>query len=544
MTASTTEPTRLWDLIEYPASHHAEKPAIIEPAKDGASSHFTLSYRDLSISSRKLAAALRSLGAKNGSRIGCLLHNSAEFVQLWFAVSLLGAILVPFNFALKGLLLEYQITDSEISILFVDSRLREAIPKLQSTKVRNLVWVNRRESIVPPDFGIKSLHFQDLLDFPEIEDPSNSETVAEETAPLAILYTSGTTGDPKGVVLSHRAYLNRTREICNLFGTRSGDIFYNTLPLFHTSGQVMTTLPAFRNSGTVILEEWFHASRFWRNASLFGARFTFLLMTMMSVLLKRDEEFVPNKLELALCGGATGQTWSDFEKRFSPIKLLEGYGMTETCGVAIFNSREHLRVGSIGKPLPSVAVRISENGESAGKDSKERGEILLRPLISVTMMSEYFKKKEETESSWQNGWFHTGDLGYVDDGGFVYFVERKKDIIRRRGENISPGDIERVVSTHDNILECSAVGIKSELGEEEIALFLVVKEKFADLQPFLSWLDAMLPYYMMPSKLNFVESLPKTANHKVQRNRLREGIFPVDYSIDLAAIGFKTTKRF
>jgi crotonobetaine/carnitine-CoA ligase len=305
----------------------------------------------------------------------------------------------------------------------------------------------------------------------------------------------------------------------------------------------MTTLPAIWNAGTVVIEEWFHVSRFWKHAAAYDAKFAFLLMTMVNALLKRTEEFTPNKLELVLCGGATGQMWTDFEKKFWPIKLLEGYGMTETCGVAIFNSRKEMRIGSIGKPLPSMEVRISDENDLALTESSEKGEILLRPRIPGTMMLEYFKKQQETEKAWKGGWLHTGDLGCMDSDGFVYFVERKKDIIRRKGENISPGDIERVVSTHDNVLDCSAVGIRSELGEEEIALFLVVREKFPDIMLFLKWLDSMLPYYMMPAKLYFVESLPKTANYKIQRNRLREGNVSVIYSVDVAQAGFTPTRR-
>ena len=540
MNSSTKEPQRLWDILEAATSQNGDRIAIIEPGDNEAPS--LINYRDLSSISGKLAAGLRSLGVTRGSRVGCFLYNGTEFVQLWLAVSLLGAIFVPFNIALKGLLLEYQINDSEISILFVDSRLKDSIPKLASTSVEHLIWVTKQEFALPDEFSqVKSLQFKDLLSLPETS-PSDSEANMLDS-PLTMLYTSGTTGDPKGVLLSHRAYLNRTREISDLFGAKIGDIFFNALPLFHTSGQVMTTLPAIWNAGTVVIEEWFHVSRFWKHAAAYDAKFAFLLMTMVNALLKRTEEFVPNKLELVLCGGATGQMWTDFEKKFWPIKLLEGYGMTETCGVAIFNSRQETRVGSIGIPLPSMAVRISDENDRALTEPSEKGEILLRPRIPGTMMLEYYKKKQETEKAWRDGWVHTGDLGYIDSDGFVYFVERKKDIIRRKGENISPGDIERVVSTHDNVLDCSAVGIRSELGEEEIALFLVVREKFPDIMLFLRWLDSMLPNYMMPAKLHFVESLPKTANYKIQRNRLREGNVSVIYSVDVAQAGFTPTRR-
>jgi crotonobetaine/carnitine-CoA ligase len=532
-------PRRLWDILESSASHHGDRIAIIEPGEKGFP--FQISYKDLFAGSRRLADGLRSLGATRGSRVGCLLYNSTEFVELWFAVSLIGAIFVPFNTALKGLLIEYQIKDSEISILFVDSRLNDAIPKMENASLKKLIWVNKGKDDSANFSWIESMSFDNLVINAETSPSDFRAKMLDD--PLTMLYTSGTTGDPKGVILSHRAYLNRTREVCDLLGARDGDIFFNALPLFHTSGQVMTTLPAIWNSGTVVIEEWFHVSRFWKHAAAFDAKFSFLLMTMVNALLKRRDEFVPNKLELVLCGGATSQMWVDFEKAFS-IKLLEGYGMTETCGVAIFNSRQDMRIGSVGKPLPSVEVSISDKNNGVLNDPNLRGEILLRPKVSGTMMIEYFKKKQETEKARKDGWLHTGDLGYFDDDGFVYFVERKKDIIRRKGENISPGDIERIVSSHDNVLECSAVGMRSELGEEEIALFLVTKEKFVDITIFLNWLDSFLPYYMMPAKLNFVDSLPKTANYKVQRNRLREGKVSIMYSVDVAETGFKSTRQF
>ena len=424
--------------------------------------------------------------------------------------------------------------------MFVDARLSGSVQNIgTNTILRKLIWVEKGITQPGTFHRTDSTSFSELLIHGEISPAQFEPNLLDDI--LTILYTSGTTGDPKGVTLSHRAYLNRTKEISDLFGALDGDIFFNALPLFHTSGQVMTTLPAIWNSGTVIIEEWFHASRYWKDAAAFDAKYSFLLMTMINVLLKRKEEFVPNKLKLMLCGGATAEMWSDFERAFS-IRLFEGYGMTETCGVAIFNSRKDFRSGSIGKPLPSVDVAIEGEEDHESKKPDLRGEILLRPIIPGTMMIEYLKKKEETRNAWRNGWLHTGDLGYFDQDGFVYFIERKKDIIRRKGENISPSDIEKVVSTHDNVLESSAVGITSDLGEEEIALFLVVREKFSDIAPFLKWLDSQLPYYMMPSKLNFVESLPKTANFKIQRNRLREGRIPIIFSVDVAKTGFKATK--
>lgn len=514
-----------------------DKPAIIM-ASDKVSRR-QITYGELTSRIRRISSGFSRLGVRKESRVGALLPNGIEFVECWFAASSLGAIFVPFNTALKPKLLEYQIKDSEIKTLCYEQLLAENIPESVQTDKMKFIKVESLSKNTSSRDLHNSIEFESLADKKEAQ-LIDSKVVPSD--PATILYSSGTTGDPKGVVLPHFAYINRVQEISNLFGGEEGGglVYLNTLPMFHTSGQVMTTLPALMDEGTVVIDHWFHASRFWRVASQYKAQFSFLLMTMLNYLIKRGEEFVKNDLRVILCGGASLETWRKFESNFG-VRLLEGYGLTETCGVALFNSLSNFKVGSIGKPLNSVHVSILDaRGETCAPN--QSGEICLKPRLPSTMMIEYLGKDDETRHAWKSGWLHTGDIGYVDIEGFYHFLERKKDMIRRRGENISPSDIERVVSQHQNILDCCAVGITSSLGEEDIDLYVVLKYEIIDFMPFLKWLDKELPFYMMPTRVHIVETLPKTPNHKVQRSKLRQGEVTILKTVIVAQTGFKATK--
>ncbi|HZW55211.1 MAG TPA: class I adenylate-forming enzyme family protein [Nitrososphaerales archaeon] len=553
-------PTMLFDLIAKNVYAKNPRPAVILTDPLNIEGPLTsVGYSELATRSLRIASGFASLGAKTGDRIGVILPNGTEFLEAWFASSVIGAVFVPFNFALKGEMLAFQLEDSGVSVLCVEERLAQNLANVKMPRNVHAIVVARRERISEPEDsipiprGIVRREMSELRNFDEFTSelwsaPSIGEAKDSQAdlQPASILYTSGTTGSPKGVVLTHRAYLNRASEVTALLDAKpdAGDIFLNALPMFHTSGQVMTTLPAFLNGGTVVIEEWFHASRFWKIARKTGSRFSFLLMTMLNSLLKRKESYVKSELERILCGGASASIWREFEESFK-VKLLEGFGMTETCGIAIFNKFDDYRVGSIGKPLPSVDAKIEYEGTEKPTPRKI-GEICLRPKIVGTMMIGYHNGELEAGSinASRSTWLHTGDVGYVDEDGFFYFIERMKDIIRRRGENIAPSDIERSVSTHPLVLECCAVGEKSELGEEDVVLYLVLKEKGAlgDPKSFVQWLDRELPFYMMPRTIRIVEALPKTANQKIQRAKVKEGQVTVISEINLEALGFRPTR--
>lgn len=474
-------------------------------------------YSELELLVSKLASAIRGFGLTKGDRVGALMLNSPEMVISWLACLRLGLVFVPYNSALKGELLAYQIKDSKPKILFVDSALVGNIPKACINGVKMIIRGSNDEN-----------SFDNFIQ-------RGDKVLPQEVKPsdiAEVIYTSGTTGTPKGVLLPHYSFINRAREIASIVELRDDDVFLNALPLFHTSGQVMTTLPALMGGFTVAEDYWFHVSNFWRLASISGATISFLLMRTVNLLLRAEKNFVNNRLRVIMCGGVGSEHIIEFEKKFG-IRLLEGFGMTETCGIAVFNTLRENKLGSIGKPLPSVVARVVKEDGSEVKDD-EVGELYLSEKIPNTMYLGYLggERRRFREQ------FPTGDLVRVDRDGFYYYVERKKDIIRCREENVIPSQIERVVEQYDGVVESAAIGIPSELGEE-ILLALKVDRKIDTIE-LLRYLDSRLPFYMIPKYILYLDELPKTPNQKISREQIRR--IGISGAIDVESIGFKAKK--
>jgi len=489
-----------------------------------------ISYRELDEMSSHFAGGLRKLGVSKGDKVVLYMPNSIEFLYAWFGTMKLGAVAVPLNISLKGPLLSYQITDSGAKVAVVS---RQLLPHYIDVKnsLENIVYHITDESVN----GFT--HFKELLNATPVEKPVE----VRPSDPATIMYTSGTTGPPKGVVLPHNAYINTALMNSAIAEAREGDVFYSTVPFFHTSGQLQIVLPALLNDLTAAFDPWFHASKFWENAAKYGATVIFLISSMVNILLKQPESPYDRQhsVRVAMTGGSTRETWIQFEKRFG-VKVLEGYGMTETCAIAIFNRGDEVRVGSVGKPLPYFEMIIADSEDNELPPGKV-GELLIRPKKPFVMMSEYYRKPEETVKTWRNLWFHTGDLFYRDEDGFYYFVGRLKESIRRRGENISPYEIENVVNKHPAVMESAAVGVPSEMGDEDVKIYLKLKDGAEfDYLEFLQWCDKNLPYYMVPRYIEVVEEIPKTPTQRIQRYLLKEK--GVGNAFDAYKAGFRPTR--
>ena len=465
-------------------------------------------YAELDSGTSRLAGSLEAAGFVRGDRIGALMENSPEMVGVWLATLRAGCVFVPFNTALRGEMLGYQLHNSGVRLLFVDSSLLGNLEGLSLEGVR--VVVNK--------VG------EGLMGFGAEGGPTHVPVRVDRSDPAVVLYTSGTTGSPKGVVLPHYAFINRVMEIEGIVHLRGDDVLYNSLPLYHTSGQVMTTLPALLNGLTVVQQERFHASTFWSLAASSGATVSFLLNRMVNILLNTRDRFERNALRVVMCGGVRKDTLQMFEGVFG-VRLLEGFGMTETCGIALYNTLDEDKEGSVGKALPSVEAKLSGGGSE--------GELMLRPKIPSTMFTGYLG---EDPIHWERGeWFNTGDILSVDAEGFYYYVERKKDLIRSRGENIAPTTIESAVEGFPGVVECAAVGVPSGLGDEDI---LVAIKSTMEVKPLelMAYLSQRLPYYMLPRYLLFVDEIPKTPTQKLRREAVRR--LGLNGAIDVSELGF------
>jgi acyl-CoA synthetase (AMP-forming)/AMP-acid ligase II len=486
------------------------------PAFRFASGGFT--YTELDRASDRVAAGLSEAGIGRGDRIAALLFNCPEFLELWFGAAKLGAILVPINNGLKGEILRYELADSDPKGIVLDHRLWGAYEPVRPATPGFREWfVGSPEgpSTIPKGAAL----------FGELR--SSSPPPAAETPkpwePAAILYTSGTTGPPKGAIIPHQKLISTPQEIGMRSMLDDHSVLFTALPLFHCNAQEMTALAAMLNDRPAAFEERFHASTYWETARSFGATHVSLLISMVTVLFKQPEKPTDrtHTVRVALTAGATKEVWPQFEHRFG-VKVVELYGMTECGCTTTMNPPEAIRVGSIGTPLGFVEADVVDDNDGPVAPGV-RGELVVRPRVPFSMFLGYHKKPEETIASWRNLWFHTGDYVTKDSDGYYYFVDRKKDVIRRRGENLAPYDVESVLNTHPAVFETVVVGVPSPLGEEDVKAFVVLKpgETLSARQLF-EYSAEKLPFFMVPKYIEFLSEIPKTANQKAQRFVLRQ----------------------
>ena len=478
----------------------------------------TISYRELYERSARVARGLERVGVRRGGRVAGLLFNVPEFLYTWFGLAELGAVFVPLNTGLKGEILRYELDDARVQGLVIDRRLWDAYEPHRRGLAIPREWVVDLPSASERDPPAQAAPFAALLDHeprPPGEPPSPSD-------PAAILYTSGTTGPPKGALIPHEKYLRTPYEIGLRSELHEGSVLFTALPLFHCNAQEMTTLTALENDLMASFDERFHASTYWETAAAYGATHVSLLISMINVLFKQPEKPTDqtHQVRVALTAGTTKAVWPEFERRFG-LRIIELYGMTECGCTTTMNPPNAIRLGSIGTPLGFVEAKVVDDADQVVADGV-RGELLVRPTAPHTMFLEYINKPEQTEEAWKGGWFHTGDYVTRDKDGYFYFIDRKKDVIRRRGENLAPYDVESVINRHPAVFESVVVGVPSPLGEEDVKAFVQLKPGASiDPKQLFAFCAENLPFFMVPKYIEFLDEIPKTANQKAQRYVLR-----------------------
>ncbi len=498
-------------LVRKKAEKNGDRPALVFGAR-------TLSYRELDRETDRVAAGLSRAGIGRGDRVAALLFNTPEFPLLWFGAAKLGAILVPLNTGLKGEILRYELSDSAPKALVADRRLWGPYAPLREGLAIPREFVT---GPAEPDGGLPA----SVPDFSELlsDAPADLGPPPRPSDPASVLYTSGTTGPPKGAIIPHEKLLRTPAEIARRSRLTPDAVLFTALPLFHCNAQEMTTLSALLHDLTAAFDERFHATTYWETASAFRATHVSLLISMITILYKQPEKPTDRShtVRTALTAGATKAIWPDFERRFG-VDLIELYGMTECGCTTLMNPPDRVRVGSVGTPLGFVEAEVVDDDDRPVPPGT-RGELVVRPRSPFTMFSGYLNKPEKTVEAWRNLWFHTGDFVTRDADGYYYFVDRKKDVIRRRGENLAPYDVESVLNRHPAVFETVVVGVPSPLGEEDVKAFVQLKPG-STVEPAELFRFAVehLPFFMVPRFLEFVDEIPKTANQKSQRYLLRE----------------------
>jgi crotonobetaine/carnitine-CoA ligase len=303
---------------------------------------------------------------------------------------------------------------------------------------------------------------------------------------------------------------------------RSDDVFYTTLPLFHVNAQMLSTMGSLVSGLPLALAGRFSASGFIDELRCHGATVFNYVGAMLTMIFKQPErdDDSANPARIAIGGAAPAELWPRFERRFG-VSLREIYGLTETGCYCLGSPPDDPRVGKIGRPVSWSEVRISRDDGSEAPVG-EPGEIVVRSNRPDVLFKGYYKNRRATEEAMKRGWFHTGDRGRLDADGYFVFLDRLKDMIRRRGENISSYEVERVLNSHDSVAESAAVGVPSELGEEEVMAVVVIKpDHTLSPEELIAHCVERIAPFMVPRYVRFAEALPKTATERVQKYLLR-----------------------
>jgi crotonobetaine/carnitine-CoA ligase len=477
----------------------------------------TLSYGEADQRASRAANVLEECGVRRGDNVVLMMANSLGFLDAWFGLTKLGAVMVPVNPALKGESLAHVLRHSEARLAVVDPDARAAVDATRPGSALERVLISEQA----PAEGDT---WTDLVAGASSGDPGHEP---EGSDLCSILYTSGTTGLPKGVMLPHHSFVNTGRYFAHdICGAGSDDRFFTVLPLFHVNAQQLSTMGALVSGVPLVLARRFSATGFWDELRRCGATIFNYIGAMVSILWKQPEGPADrdHRVRLAVGAAAPAEVWRGFETRFG-LTLLEGYGLTETGTVATINPRQAIRVGSIGRPVRWCDVRVVDESDT-DRPVGESGEIVVRFTGGHTGMLGYFREPQATAHAMRGGWFHTGDRGRIDADGYCYFIDRIKDCIRRRGENISSFELEKALAQHPGVLEVAVVGVPSELGEDEVMACVVAQPGVVlDAADFHSWAAGRLAAFQVPRYVRLLPSLPKTETQRTQKYVLRDTAF-------------------
>lgn len=459
------------------------------------------------------AAALAQAGVRRGDRVAVMSGNRIEFLEVFLGCGWLGASMVPINTASMGPQIEYFLKNSEAGLLVIEAAFldRLQVADLASTSLRE-IWVL--------DAAGGAVANVRTVPCPATGEPLPPAAV-QPGDPLAILYTSGTTGPAKGVVCPHAQYYWWGVNTADVLGVGAEDVLCTTLPLFHINA-LNTFAQAAVTGCEVVFESRFSASGFWPAMRASGATVVCLLGAMVPILLAQPEGRGErdHRVRVGLGPGVPESAGRAFLAR-TGVRLLEGYGSTET-NFAIATAPDSPRGGVMGWLRPGFQARVADEDDVEVPDG-EAGELLLRADEPYAFASGYFNMPEKTVEAWRNLWFHTGDRVVRDADGAFRFVDRIKDAIRRRGENISSFEVEQVLLSHPCVAACAVYPVRSELAEDEVMAALVAREgQRIDPAELLAFCETRLPYFALPRYVDLLPELPRTENGKVQKYKLRE----------------------
>jgi len=469
----------------------------------------SLSYGELHARALQLAAGLRSQGVRPGDRVGYLGKNSVALLEVLFATSCLGGVFVPLNWRLAPAELEDVVLDAGLHSLFLDNASSDAVTERSRQSCREV-----HVGVPAGLFAAGAL--------------ARHERVAADQAAL-LMYTSGTTGRPKGVVLTHGNLWWNAVNVLLALDFRHDDVSLVVAPMFHIGGLNMTTLLTLQKGGHVVVHAGFEPAAVLEEIERSRVTSIFAVPAMLSALqqepgwLTRDL----SSLRMVVCGGAPvpPPLLRDYLER--GVTVLQGYGMTETApAITLLAGSQALdKLGSAGTPVPFTEVRLARRDGGTVQAAGERGEICVR---GPNVTPGYWAQPAATAAAIDaEGWLHTGDIGYLDDDGCLYVVDRLKDMVISGGENVYPAEVEAVLHAHPAVRDVAVIGLPDvRWGEAVTAVVVPANGQSPDLEEIRSFASGRLARYKLPLRLELVEQLPRNPAGKVRKDQLRAALAP------------------
>jgi carnitine-CoA ligase len=511
------------DMHNLPLERRILGPILAEKARTESDRPYmtvdgrTYSFAETDRLVRQLGRGMRRIGVRRQDLVTMLLPNGAEFVLSWYACCVVGAVMVPINTTYTGYMLDYILKDSGARGLIVDRRLAPGLAGLPEDSIRKLEWVavvGGTKDLALPDGPGRYLDFADLL----LDGTDDPEVPCTFRDIHSVMYTSGTTGPSKGVVIPNGHFFSSTMTFMRALGLNRDDVLFTPLPLFHGLASRLGVLPALMAGAHVVIAEKFSATQFWKQVVECGATVAHTIFTIPPILKAQPPSHLDRAHKLRAMYNASSDP--EFEARFN-VRLVEAYGLTET-GLTIYTHWPERREGSCGKAHEDWEIDVvDDNGLPV--DAGETGELVCRPKLPAIMMDGYLNKPEETLRTMKDLWFRCGDYVRRDADGYFYFSGRKKERIRRRGENVSGFEVERIVGMHPDVSEVAALPYPAEVGEDDIRC-VIIRRTGATLAPgeLMDWLQPRMPFFMLPRYIEFVDDMPRTPSAKIEKYKLVE----------------------
>lgn len=476
-----------------------------------------LTYQEVNLRTNQLSHHLLESGIQKGDRVSVLLYNCHQYIETFLALSKIGAILVPLNWRLAEPELEFIIKDSGSRMLIFDTEFIEVVDSLRP----NLNLSNGNYlSVGPPCPEWAKDYEKGLLENP-VHEPHLEGSIGDED-PHILMYTSGTTGIPKGAILSHRKTFFNALNADIFYNLTSKDIMIVSRPMFHSGGLLVEAAPVLYKGGTLILRKRFRPHEILESIQKYRVTLLELPATVYQfILLECDlNQYDLGSVRYYFTGGERVPKTMLKEYYRKGITISQIFGQTEASTITFLSPDDAvLKIGSVGLPVFHGEVKIVDK---MGKEVSpaEVGEIIIR---GPTLMSGYWNRPELTSETIRDGWLYTGDLAKADEEGYVYIVDREKDMYISGGENIYPAEIEKVLHSHPKILDTGIVGVPDEKWGEVGKAFVVLKqgETMSNGEIF-EFLRGKVAKYKIPKYVEFIEELPKTASGKIQKFLLKE----------------------